>query len=90
VLIAFIDPGHVSHDAAHRWFQRTGRQSWATCPMTENGVVRIVGNSKYPNSPGSPAAVASIVQELRRLPGHVFGPMKLAFLIRSKRMCREF
>jgi toxin-antitoxin system PIN domain toxin len=72
VLIALIDPSHVSHDAAHRWFAATGSASWATCPITENGVLRIVGHPGYPNSPGSPAAVAPILMGLRALPGHVF------------------
>lgn len=72
VLIALIDPAHVGHDSAHRWFEARGRQAWATCPLTENGVIRIVGHPKYPNTPGSPAAVAAIVAQLRTLPGHVF------------------
>ena len=72
VLIALIDPSHVGHDSAHKWFAKTGAASWATCPLTENGVVRIVGHPKYPNSAGSPAAVAPIVVRMRALPGHVF------------------
>lgn len=72
VLIALIDPAHVAHDAAHAWFETTGRDDWATCPMTENGVLRIVGHPRYPNTPGSPAAVAVIVARLRELPGHRF------------------
>jgi len=74
VLIALIDPAHVGHDAAHRWFEAQGRAAWATCPLTENGMIRIVGNPKYPNTPGSPALAAGIVARLRALPGHVFWP----------------
>jgi toxin-antitoxin system PIN domain toxin len=74
VLIALIDPAHVGHDAAHRWFEREGHLDWATCPITENGVIRIVGNARYPNSPGSPVAVAGIVRKLRELPHHQFWP----------------
>ena len=72
VLIALIDPTRVGHDAAHNWFGATGSASWATCPITENGVIRVVGHPKYPNSAGSPAAVAPLVTRLRALPGHVF------------------
>lgn len=72
VLIALIDPVHVAHDTAHDWFARRAAASWATCPLTENGVIRVVGHPKYPNTPGSPAAVASIVTRLRLLPGHTF------------------
>jgi toxin-antitoxin system PIN domain toxin len=74
VLIALIDPAHTAHDVAHLWFEAEGRHAWATCPMTENGVLRIVGHPKYPNTPGSPAKVAAIVAELRALPGHGFWP----------------
>jgi toxin-antitoxin system PIN domain toxin len=74
VLIALIDPAHVSHDAAHRWFEETGRAAWATCPLVENGVIRIVGHPGYPGAPGSPAMVAAIVARLRTLDGHVFWP----------------
>ena len=70
VLIALIDPAHVRHDDAHRWF--AGKKAWATCPITENGVLRIVGNSRYPSSPGSPAAVADILLVLRNLGAHEF------------------
>jgi toxin-antitoxin system PIN domain toxin len=74
VLIALIDPAHIQHDPAHEWFAKQGRRAWATCPLTENGVLRIVGNPRYPNSPGAPAAVAPLVAGLRALPGHVFWP----------------
>ena len=74
VLVALIDPAHVDHDTAHRWFEHQGRSSWATCPLTENGVIRIVGHPGYPGAPGSPAVVAAIIARLRALPGHVFWP----------------
>jgi toxin-antitoxin system PIN domain toxin len=72
VLVALIDPGHVAHDAAHIWFETSGHKDWATCPMTENGVIRIVGSPRYMNTPGSPATVAVMVAKLRSLPGHRF------------------
>jgi toxin-antitoxin system PIN domain toxin len=80
VLIALIDPAHVAHDAAHGWFSAIGHENWATCPMTENGVLRIVGHPKYPNTPGSPAAVATIVAGLRELPGHHFWADELSIV----------
>lgn len=80
VLIALIDPAHVQHDAAHEWFVQEGRRAWATCPLTENGVVRIVGHNRYPNSPGTPAAVAQLMMALRALPGHAFWPDDISLL----------
>ena len=74
VLIALIDPAHVQHDRAHDWFAAKGKKAWATCPLTENGVLRIVGHARYPNSPGTPAAVAELIATLRSLSGHKFWP----------------
>jgi len=78
VLIALIDPGHVGHDAAHAWFEQEGRRDWATCPITQSGVIRIVGHSRYPNTPGSPAEVAGIMRRLCALDGHSFWPDQIS------------
>jgi toxin-antitoxin system PIN domain toxin len=83
VLIALIDPAHVQHDRAHDWFAAQGQQAWATCPLTENGVLRIVGNARYPNSPGTPAAVAELIAVLCALGGHEFWPDDVTLLDRQ-------
>jgi toxin-antitoxin system PIN domain toxin len=80
VLIALIDPTHIGHEASHAWFGNRGQHAWATCPMTENAVLRIVGHPKYPNSTGSPAAAAPILARLRALPGHVFWTDELSLI----------
>ena len=80
VLIALIDPAHVQHDRAHDWFAAQGQHAWATCPLTENGVLRIVGHARYPNSPGTPAAVAELLAVLRALPGHEFWSVAVSLL----------
>ncbi len=74
VLIALVDPVHVQHEQAHEWFSRVGRKSFATCPITENGLLRIVGHPKYPNTPGAPSAVAESLAAMRAMPGHAFWP----------------
>lgn len=80
VLIALLDPAHVQHDAAHEWFELKGGRAWATCPLTENGVLRIIGHPRYPNSPGTPAAVAQLMTTLRSLQGHEFWPDDISLL----------
>lgn len=80
VLIALIDPAHMQHDRAHAWFAKFGKKAWATCPLTENGVLRIVGHARYPNSPGTPAAVAGLMASFLALPGHAFWPDDLTLL----------
>ena len=84
VLVALIDPAHVQHDAAHDWFAKHGKKAWATCPLTENGVMRIVGHVRYPNSPGTPAAVVQVMAGLCALPGHVFWPDDISLLDTKK------
>ena len=80
VLIALVDPTHVQHDAAHEWFAQQGHKAWATCPLTENGLLRIVGHVRYPSSPGTPGAVAHLLATLRALPGHAFWPDDISLL----------
>ena len=50
VLVALFDPDHVHHDLAHDWFADHRSRGWATCPITENGVIRVLANPAY----GSP------------------------------------
>ena len=73
VLIALLDRRHVHHEPAHRWFAGS-RGPWATCPLTQNAVLRIVGHPRYPNSPGGPAKVSPVLRRLIAHPGHVFWP----------------
>ena len=47
VLVALFDPDHVHHEAAHDWFSANRDAGWATCPLTENGLVRILSNIAY-------------------------------------------
>jgi hypothetical protein len=80
VLISLIDPAHVQHDQAHEWFGRVGHKSFATCPITENGLLRIVGHPKYLNSPGPPSTVVAALAAIRSLPGHTFWPDSISLV----------
>ena len=72
LLLALSDPMHVHHDPAHRWFVQEGQQSWATCPITENGFVRVASHPHYPNRPGDVVAVLSLLRQFCSLEGHRF------------------
>ncbi|MDP3071524.1 MAG: PIN domain-containing protein [Opitutaceae bacterium] len=74
VLVALCDAAHEFHDAANGWFQRIQPAGWATCPLTENGLVRILGHPSYPGGTGSPAQARPLLQALLRTPGHAFWP----------------
>jgi hypothetical protein len=80
VLIALMDPGHIRNEAALEWFATIGEKSWATCPITENAILRIVGHPSYPNPLENPAAVAELLAKFVALSGHVFWPENISLL----------
>ena len=41
VLVALLVPEHEHHSAAIAWFAASSRQGWATCSVTELGVIRV-------------------------------------------------
>lgn len=80
VLIALLDPHHVAHDLASGWFADHAGGGWASCPLTQNAVLRIVGSKSYDNSPGSPSAVLPSLLNLVASPGHEFWPDDFSLL----------
>jgi toxin-antitoxin system PIN domain toxin len=72
VLVALCDSAHEFHENASSWFADVRSDGWATCPITENGLVRIFGHPAYPGGPGSPAKARPLLQALVRAPGHSF------------------
>lgn len=74
VLLALSDPMHLHHEAAHRWFAAGASNGWATCPITENGFVRIASHPSYPNRPGEASVVLALLHQLCALEGHQFWP----------------
>ena len=74
VLIARADPAHTLHDQARKWTARQTTRSLVTCPLTENGFLRIYGHLNYPGGLDSPEAARAVLTAIRRLPGHQFIP----------------
>ena len=62
VLIALLDQNHISHDPAWHWMESNIESGWATCPITQNGCVRIMSQPAYPNH----HAASEISQRLRQ------------------------
>jgi uncharacterized protein len=42
VLIALLDADHASHASAIDWFVANGKHGWASCPITQNGCIRVM------------------------------------------------
>jgi uncharacterized protein len=42
VLAALLDSAHCHHQLVQTWFLAEQKQGWATCPITENGLVHVI------------------------------------------------
>ena len=79
VLIALLDAGHVHHASATEWLSMHLEQGWASCPLTQNGCIRILSQTAYPNR--APAAeVAARLAEATQHPAHHFWPDAVSLL----------
>lgn len=58
VLVALFDPDHVHHEPAHDWFADQRGDGWATCPLTENGLIRVLSHPGYSSGGESAEAIA--------------------------------
>jgi toxin-antitoxin system PIN domain toxin len=79
VLIALIDAGHVHHGAARTWLAANIKQGWASCPVTQNGCLRIMSMDAYPNS-RPVTAVAARLREATSEDFHEFWPDEISVL----------
>jgi hypothetical protein len=73
VLIALLDAAHVHHPLAMSWLEQQLSRGWASCPITQNGCVRIMSQPSYPGSLRA-ALVADRLAEAASSPDHVFWP----------------
>lgn len=74
VLIGLVDAGHIHHAAAKLFFPTTKIHGWATCPLTENGALRILGRPDVNHGPDSPTSARTLLRSLLATPGHQFWP----------------
>ncbi|MCU0781575.1 MAG: hypothetical protein MUF04_10810 [Akkermansiaceae bacterium] len=52
-LLAMLDPMHVHHDAAHRWYATRKRPRLLLCSHVVNGVIRVASQPGYSNPLGT-------------------------------------
>ena len=88
VLIALLDENHTHNAAAEMWLAGNIRHGWASCPLTQNGCVRILSQPAYPNA----LAVTDAVERLRAaisVPHHRFVPDNVSLLDDAAIDCRN-
>jgi uncharacterized protein len=79
VLIALLDADHSLHERAFEWFGVHARGGWASCPISQNGCLRIMSHPGYPN----PLPVAAVMERLAaatRNSYHQFWPDDVSLL----------
>jgi len=79
LLIALLDAAHIHHQKARAWLEANVEQGWASCPLTQNGCVRIMSQPVYPGSQ-PPASIAIRLAEAAGTPWHEFWPDDLSLL----------
>lgn len=82
VLIALLDAGHVFHRTATDWLAAHITSGWASCPLTQNGCIRILSQPAYPG-PLPVAEVAARLAEATATPQHSFWPDDFSLLERG-------
>lgn len=74
VWIALLDPNHSFAERANNWFERE-RPAFATCPIVENGVVRIIASPGYSAQGRQPiAAIGALLAAACAKNDHQFWP----------------
>ncbi|MGQ0800593.1 MAG: TA system VapC family ribonuclease toxin [Pseudomarimonas sp.] len=71
VLIALLDASHLHHQRARQWLGEDIAHGWASCPITQNGCVRILAQPNYPQ----PISIREAMDRLQRAtmtPHHAF------------------
>lgn len=79
VLVALLDGSHLHHRAATEWLAAHARFGWASCPLTQNGCLRILSLPSYSN----PQPAASVAQRLGQAvadASHAFWPDAFSLL----------
>ena len=72
VLLALAWPNHVHHDSAIEWFMDNQASGWATCPITENGFVRVSSNPHFTPEHKAPEEAMLQLERMTALEGHEF------------------
>ena len=79
VLIALVVKDHPFHEPATHFFRQCLTDGWATCPLTENALLRIVGGSSIPGHSCTVSEARELLGKYVEMPGHQFWPDDVSF-----------
>ena len=73
VLVARFWEPHIFHHKVRAWMATHEHEGWATCPITEAGLVRTLSNPGFsPQGPRPAEALHWMAESLREDPNHQF------------------
>ncbi len=76
VFFALLWPRHEHHAIAQAWFGRAGRDTWATNPLTQLGVLRLLTNPAVGRGSVNAITALEALEQATRHPGHEFWPLE--------------
>jgi uncharacterized protein len=79
VLLALFDTNHVHHARARDWLLVRSEAGWASCPLTQNGFVRVISQPRYPEPIGTSEAIA-LLEAATSTNAHEFWPADITLL----------
>ncbi|MDZ7578484.1 MAG: TA system VapC family ribonuclease toxin [Candidatus Nanopelagicales bacterium] len=79
VLVALLDTDHVDHRRARKWLEAEIESGWASCAITQNGLVRIMSQPRYP-SPVTIAQAIALLAPACATQSHRFWPCDVSLL----------
>ena len=82
MLLVLFDQAHELRPRALAWWLQNEQHGWASCPITQNGFVRIISQPTYVRPKGLLEAVALLADHAGG-PGHEFWCKDVSFLDRG-------
>jgi uncharacterized protein len=82
VLLALFDQAHIHHSRARHWFSSRAGEGWASCPLTQNGFIRIISQPRYPQ-PITTTRAFGLLDAATATDLHEFWPADITLLDRS-------
>lgn len=80
VLVALFDEAHVHHQVAHDWYADNQKNGWASCPLTENGMLRILSAPARVDPYVPLRQLVELLNRFRANTRHLFWPNDISLL----------
>ena len=71
LLLALLQPDHLHFERAQKWWEANQQYGWASCPLTENGFVRIISQRTYQKPLLAAEAVRRLAEQIEAT-NHLF------------------